>query len=96
MQETGAFIEPKEEITVIWGSDHVFRDLGHPDTEILQLKAQLAGRNIAVLNKKRLKGKKAAQTLGCVDIHGIIWKIFLRRKISCHTPSIYVNTSGKK
>ena len=57
----------KNDIEIERGTDNVFRDLGHPDAEALQLKAQLAGQIIAVLNKRKLKGKMAAATLGMTE-----------------------------
>lgn len=52
-----------EKIEIVRGSGNVFRDLGLPNPEILHLKAQLAGKIIGALNDKKLKGKKAAETL---------------------------------
>lgn len=63
IKDKGVFIKPNGEVAVIKGSDNVFRDFGHPDAETLQLKAQLASQFIAVLNKRRLKGKNAVDIL---------------------------------
>ncbi len=52
-----------EEIEIVHGSGNIFRDFGHPDAEILHLKAQLAAKIIGGLNQQNLKGKKAAETL---------------------------------
>lgn len=51
----------KEEIER--GSENVFRDLGERNAHTLYLKAELATQIISALNKKKLKGKKAAETL---------------------------------
>ncbi len=52
-----------EEIEIVRGSGNVFRDLGLPNPEILHLKAQLAAKIIGALDDKKLKGKKAAETV---------------------------------
>lgn len=52
-----------EEIEIVRGSENVFRDLGHPDADILYIKAELAAEIIGVLNDKKLNAKKAAETL---------------------------------
>ncbi len=52
-----------EKIEIVRGSDNIFRDFGHADADLLHLKAQLAARIIGALNEKKLKGKKAVETL---------------------------------
>jgi len=52
-----------EDIEIERGTENVFKDLGEPNADILYLKAELATQIIGVLNKMKLKGKKAAATL---------------------------------
>lgn len=54
--------EPKSRSTksdIIRGSDNVFRDLGRPDAELLQLKALLAVEITRVLDERHLTVRKA-------------------------------------
>ena len=53
----------EEEIEIVRGSENVFRDLGERNADTLFLKAELASQILSALNKKKLKGKKAAETL---------------------------------
>ena len=41
------------------GSGNVYRDLGHPDADVLQLKAILAAEIIKVLDKQGLTAREA-------------------------------------
>ena len=52
-----------EKIEVVRGSGNVFRDLGHADADLMQLKAILAAEIIKMLDKKDLSVRAAhAQT----------------------------------
>src|SRR3954452_17292615 len=53
-----------EEFAIERGSGNVFADLGLPDAETLQLKAQIAAEIIKVLDKRRLGLKEAAELTG--------------------------------
>jgi predicted XRE-type DNA-binding protein len=55
------------DIEIERGTNNIFCDVGHPDAETLQLKAQLAGKIITVLSKRKLKGKMAADTLSMTE-----------------------------
>ncbi len=57
----------KEEIETVQGSDNIFRDFGHPNADILHLKAKLAAKIIGTLNEEKLKGKKAVEVLGLAE-----------------------------
>ncbi|MEA2884946.1 MAG: hypothetical protein QOH32_4202 [Bradyrhizobium sp.] len=54
----------KDAIEVVRGSDNVFRDLGHPDADILQAKAILAARIIGVLDDRRITVRRAHELTG--------------------------------
>jgi predicted XRE-type DNA-binding protein len=53
-----------DDFELIHGSGNVFRDLGHPDAEILQLKAVLAGRIINVLDAGKITVRRAQELTG--------------------------------
>jgi predicted XRE-type DNA-binding protein len=46
------------------GSGNVFRDLGHPDADILQAKALLAAEIISALDNQRLSVRRAHEVTG--------------------------------
>jgi predicted XRE-type DNA-binding protein len=54
----------KDAIEVVRGSGNVFRDLGHPDADILQAKAILAARIIGVLDDRRITVRRAHELTG--------------------------------
>jgi predicted XRE-type DNA-binding protein len=54
----------EEDFELVRGSDNVFRDLGHPDAEILQVKAILAANIIAVLDRQKLSVRRAQELTG--------------------------------
>ena len=51
-------------LELVRGSGNVFRDLGHPDAEILQLKAELAAQIIGVLDDRELTVRQASELTG--------------------------------
>jgi predicted XRE-type DNA-binding protein len=51
-------------IRVTKGSGNVFRDLGLPDAELLQAKADLVHRISKLIEKRRLTQMRAAEVLG--------------------------------
>ena len=53
-----------EKIEVVRGSGNVFRDLGHADAAVLQLKAILAAEIIKMLDKKELTVRAAHAETG--------------------------------
>ena len=53
-----------EDFELVHGSGNVFRDLGHPDAEILQLKAILAANIIAVLDEQKISVRRAHELTG--------------------------------
>jgi predicted XRE-type DNA-binding protein len=53
-----------ETIEVVRGSGNVFRDLGHADADVLQLKAILAAEIIRMLDKKKLTVRAAHAETG--------------------------------
>lgn len=54
----------EDELETVRGSGNVFRDLGHADAEVLQLKAELAARVIGVLDDRALTVRRAAELTG--------------------------------
>jgi predicted XRE-type DNA-binding protein len=54
----------KTAIEVVRGSGNVFRDLGHPDADILQAKALLAARIIGVLDDRGITVRRAHELTG--------------------------------
>ena len=54
----------KPAIEVVRGSGNVFRDLGHPDADILQAKAILAARIIGVLDDRGITVRRAHELTG--------------------------------
>jgi len=54
----------KTAIEVVRGSGNVFRDLGHPDADILQAKAILAARIIGVLDDRGITVRRAHALTG--------------------------------
>ena len=48
-----------EPLELMRGSGNVYRDLGHPDADVLQLKAILAAEIIKVLDKQGLTAREA-------------------------------------
>ena len=48
-----------EHLELMRGSGNVYRDLGHPDADVLQLKAILAAEIIKVLDKQGLTAREA-------------------------------------
>ena len=49
----------KEKIEIVRGSGNVFRDFGHPNADIEQLKAILAAQIIGILDDRELSTRKA-------------------------------------
>lgn len=56
--------EMDEEFEIIHGSGNVFVDLGVPDAETLQVKAQIAAEIIRVLDRRVLGVREAAELTG--------------------------------
>src|SRR3954453_9748831 len=54
----------KQAVEIVRGSGNVFRDLGHPDADILQAKAILAARIIGVLDDRRITVRRAHELTG--------------------------------
>jgi predicted XRE-type DNA-binding protein len=54
----------KKAIEIVRGSGNVFRDLGHPDADILQAKAILAARIIGVLDDRGITVRRAHELTG--------------------------------
>lgn len=54
----------KEEIEVYHGGGNVFADLGLPDAEEMQAKAELARQILSIIAKRHLTQAKAAEILG--------------------------------
>jgi len=52
------------EVELVRGSGNVFRDLGHPNPELEQLRAMLAARIIAALDIQKLTVRKAQELTG--------------------------------
>ncbi len=53
-----------DDMELIRGSGNVFRDFGHPDAEVLQLKAILAAKIIGVLDDEKLTVRRAGEITG--------------------------------
>lgn len=53
-----------DDFELVRGSGNVFRDFGHPDAEILQLKAMLAAKIIAVLDEQKISVRRAHEVTG--------------------------------
>lgn len=53
-----------EEIQLIRGSGNVFRDVGHPNPDVEQLKAILAAQIIAVMDARELSTRRAEAITG--------------------------------
>ena len=53
-----------EKIEIVRGSGNVFRDFGDADADLEQLRAILAARIIAVLDRRKLTVRKAAELTG--------------------------------
>lgn len=53
-----------DDFELVHGSGNVFRDLGHPDAELLQLKVVLAGRIINVLDDGKITVRRAQELTG--------------------------------
>jgi len=53
-----------DDIELVHGSGNVFRDLGHPDADILQAKAILAARVIGVLDDHGITVRRAHELTG--------------------------------
>jgi len=53
-----------EEIELIRGSGNVFRDVGHPNPDVEQLKAVLAAQIIAVMDARELSTRRAEAITG--------------------------------
>ena len=54
----------KNAIEIVRGSGNVFRDLGHPDADILQAKAILAARIIGILDDRGITVRRAHELTG--------------------------------
>lgn len=54
----------KEDMELIHGSGNVFRDLGHPDADLEQLRSILAARIIGILDDRKLSVRKAGEITG--------------------------------
>jgi predicted XRE-type DNA-binding protein len=53
-----------EKLELVHGSGNAFRDLGHPDAEILQLKTILAAKIIEVLDEEKITVRQAQELTG--------------------------------
>jgi predicted XRE-type DNA-binding protein len=53
-----------EKLQLVHGSGNAFRDFGHPDAEILQLKTILAARIIEVLDEQKITVRQAQEMTG--------------------------------
>jgi len=56
--------DSKDDFELVRGSDNVFRDMGHPNPEALQLKTILAAKIIGVLDDQKLSVRKAEEITG--------------------------------
>jgi predicted XRE-type DNA-binding protein len=54
----------KDDFELVRGSGNVFRDLGHPDADILQAKAILSARITGVLDDRRISVRRAQELTG--------------------------------
>lgn len=57
-------INNDDDFELVRGSGNVFRDLGHPNPEVLQLKAILAAKIIDVLDKGKITSRRAHEMTG--------------------------------
>jgi predicted XRE-type DNA-binding protein len=53
-----------DDFELVRGSGNVFRDLGDPNAEVLQLKAILAGKIIEVLDEQNISVRRAHELTG--------------------------------
>ena len=53
-----------DDFELVHGSGNVFRDMGHPDAEILQLKAVLGAKIIGVLDDQKISVRRAHELTG--------------------------------
>ncbi|MGQ0662506.1 MAG: helix-turn-helix domain-containing protein [Pseudomonadota bacterium] len=53
-----------DDIDIVRGSGNVFRDFGHPNADLEQVKAILAAKIIGVLDNKRISVRKAQAVTG--------------------------------
>jgi predicted XRE-type DNA-binding protein len=53
-----------DEFELVRGSGNVFRDMGDADSEVLQLKAILAGKIIEVLDEEKISVRRAHELTG--------------------------------
>lgn len=53
-----------EDIEIVRGSGNVYRDLGYPDAEARQMRAELAAEIIGTLRNRKLSQRKAAEMTG--------------------------------
>lgn len=53
-----------EDIEIIRGSGNVYRDLGYPDAEARQMRAELAAEIIGILRNRKLSQRQAADITG--------------------------------
>jgi predicted XRE-type DNA-binding protein len=58
------FTMSDEKLELVHGSGNAFRDLGHPDAEILQLKTILAAKIIEVLDEEKITVRQAQELTG--------------------------------
>ena len=56
--------DSKDDFELLRGSDNVFKDMGHPNPEALQLKTILAAKIIGVLDDRNLTVRKAEEITG--------------------------------
>jgi predicted XRE-type DNA-binding protein len=63
----------KEAIEVVRGSGNVFREMGYPDADVLQLKALLAAEIIKLLDREELtvRGAQARTEMAAADFSRI-------------------------
>jgi predicted XRE-type DNA-binding protein len=54
----------KQKLEVVRGSGNVYRDLGYPDADALQLKAKLAAEITIALERRKLSVRQAASVTG--------------------------------
>jgi predicted XRE-type DNA-binding protein len=54
----------REALEVVRGSGNVFRDLGHPNADVAQLKAILAGEIVQALDREGLSVRAAQERTG--------------------------------
>ncbi|MEN9895544.1 MAG: hypothetical protein RIR97_1396 [Pseudomonadota bacterium] len=59
-----------EPLEIVRGSGNVFRDLGHPNADVEQMKSRLAAKIIAILDEKKLSVREAGK-IACVQFADI-------------------------